>query len=1326
MLLTLSDGGAYCRVVLEEIAPIGASLTMVTPGAGGDQGCMSMETVAGDERLPLLRLPKNSVSSVWTVNTGAKSIAVKAIGAGVPGLKPKSENATSRFYSQNAQEVLVQLQDLIVVNYGAVEIGEVEPPLSPTKLKKLEKLGMSISVDALPKDATLQIQLKNEYGQTASVKLALLPEARYSDSPTLQSLKIELASARKLAADERFMRTKAGEDGYLQSEEAGALRTLYDAALASLPNCGGGDSCDGMSKAQKATLSLVRADIDYRKFLLERRLTFWGGFRTLRPTTPQLELERIKSLRSRLEKANSEMEQLQFKTSDAAARLKELDGKKSYVLGQFKAEELTADVKTIDTNRWTQLKANNATARDFVTKEMTRVGQRMDALASQQDALGKQATSLAMNAAASATGMPVEVIAGVADGDLKKAVAAYVTSELANPGSALSVELKQFDDVMAEANKTFANLKNTYKEIGALKRDAELVAVSIREPSMERFMKVGELTYSRLSPEQAQKIDKIIDSQKPVQAWIQTAYQQFSANKKQLENYRNSLRTVAREMGDLPKAVNAEASTFFAQEFKRAKAEGDTAMQALMARTIDGVKDLQITGRQAEEALVTALKAYPNYISSVNTNLWYSLKARHPGINDGQLLSYFLNAANDTLSLSQVQREAYLKKTGMGLVADGTFVINVSGSLKTFDVNTQIIQLAKPINPSLIRLDAQAQIESLLSSVSVKASPDRLMSLVAASASEEGAGNFLSRFVNRNDSAKIWSKLKSLPPDFRNEVDKGVRYVAAASMAAPAVPRPEVPSVPDDPLIPSNSAQDQMQNQMAAMALNAAFPGAGTALQLAQTFGAMDANRQLNEQLSDQSQKLMSSYQELVRSSQDADFSEAISRKEYARATALADAAKAQLEQYNGAMDTILDTTQDIDARLRLYRPYFFYLAEMLRQRFDIFDRSLAMWSGATDSRGFFASKIATDPTLARLALDTEIHLFDWLNRDREATKTDPFLLFMHWQQLVQLAEDYCESHGCSPGDNRLGQIGTTSRVRAMENLAPPGTLQRFNQWKNSGSKQPFVFRVTLDPTSLREISEHRLNVRNLDWNAVPVTRNGRVAGSLLSVRHLGHSRIPYIDENGARGQIALREESMIPNSFMPSNRADTFDAAQLAVRFKDTTILSNLEGWGLYGAYELTIQASPAVKDVEDFEIELAYIYTDPENIDSERTFVSRSMATAIDACNTPETRGGAEAACRSIYFWSSNGCQGIPPSSSNRWLAADAGLEFLRVSQDDAKSSPMTLCKANAKVPPAKRAMDWQRATTQCSWMTAKADIEAMDRDGDAAKLQCKELAQ
>lgn len=1325
-LLSAAAADAYCRIDAGRLVA-GEKVEVAPTGAGGSaaEACAQVHTPGAGQPQVAVRLPKAGVGPVWTLQTDRAAAAVQAVAADLPGFALPAAQPLTQAYGLRGGEIQVSLAKALTISYGTPRIASVSP-----QVQSLTFTGLDIVLPAgsQPRFSSLQVGITNEYGQLGQLAVVLVPEAGYSDSPTLQSLKIELAHVRKLAADEKFMRARAGEDGLLDAREAKALAALYQAARSSLPACGGGGACGELSRAQLATAGLLRADIDYRRFLLDRRLTFWGGFRTLRPTTPHHELIKLRELMKKFAEANDRMERWQFRAGDKKERAQEISAEKAYVQGQVKAEELSAEVKAIDTNRWQRLKASNAMARKAVEQEISNVADRMDKLAQQQEALGKQATSQAMSLAASVAGVPVDAVAGVAEGDLKKAVVSYVGAELANPSSMLSTELQHFGDALVEANGTLANLRETYKDVKALQANVELVAVSIREPSLERFLKVGEVAYARLDASQRRQIDQLIETQKPVQAWLQSSYQQVVAVRGEIEGYRATLRLVTKEMTKLPQTVQAEARSFLNQELKKARGEGEQAVRAGAARLLEGLKELQLAGRPAEKALVSALAAYPGLVAEANTSLWYAMKARHPNLADAQLAAQFLSAANASLGMSRKERDEWIGKTGFGFVVDGQIAIESSGQLRYYDVGAEILGQAVKVDPARIQLEAQDQLDALVESLPDGVAPDKLMTYVATAASAEGATAFITRFVAKDQVPRMWSNLKAAPAQLKAEVEPGIRHAVAASLASPALPRPPVPPVPAGMAIPGAGAQEQMQNQMAAMALNAAFPGAGTALQLAQTFAAMDANRELNAMLTQQSAQLISAYQELLRSSEDADFSESISRKEHDRAVALAEAAKAQLEQYNSALDTILDSTRDADARLRLYRPYFFYLSEMLRQRFDIFDRSLAMWSGATDSRGFFAARIATDPSLARLALDSEIHLFDWLNRDREATKTDPFMLYLHWQQLVALAENYCADHGCKPGDNMLGQIGTTDRMRVFERLATPGTREQFARWKQGPMTEPFVFRITLDP-SRRLFSGRHLNVRNLDWAIVPVKRSGTVAGTQVEVRHMGHAQIPYEDRAGGQAVVRLRDESMVSNAFMPSNRPQRFDAAALATRFQaqmDVATLQplrGLEGWGLYGAYELTVAPNTALRDVEDFEVEIAYIFTDPRNVTSEQSFVAAGAAPG--GCDRGKDAAVADGACRTIYFFAKGDCSTPPRASSHRWLDPDAGLEYLYATRQEAAGAPMKLCQASAAVPLARRAMERQRASQACNWATALADVRQQDRDGARAVLACQELA-
>ena len=1034
---------------------------------------------------------------------------------------------------------------------------------------------------------------------------------------------------------------------------------------------------------------------------------------------------KLLDLLAKFQSANERMEKWQFRGQNKAEKSQELSAEKAYVMGQINAEELSGQAKDIDTNRWKRIRVTNDATMKQVQLEMNRVSQRMAAVSKQQAALTSQATSLTIGIAASVTGLPVDVVTNAAKGDLKAAVIGYATAELSNPNSPLSSELNSLGSTLVESNKTISQLYTKYKDAAELKNDLEFAAASIREPSLERFLKVGEIAYSKLDAGQVQALDQLIEQQKPVQAWIQAAYQKAVAVNGQAEQFRKSLQNIINFIDTSSQEFNSKIGNFndqvtglLLQEFRKAKLQGDDAIRNMETQLLQNLKGLAIEQNNQLSILINALTIYPNYLAQANPPLWADLKAVYPNATNEWLAQQVISAG--MVALNNLEKDKQKIVPSMVIVFDeaGKFKIN-SQKNSTYNIGSEILQKSINIDLKTLRTNVDEQVNALMSTVAQKANSQRqtqaLLSYAATVASPEAAASFVAKLIPVGDASKInamWDSIKTVNGELTKQAQMGVRYAAAASIAAPAIPQsaPAPAPAPVDVSIPGADPEQAKQSAMLSMALNAAFPGAGVALQLVQNFAAMDANRQLSEQLNQQSVQLMAAMNELMKASGDIDSNEAISQKEYARAIALADAAKAQLGQYNATIDTVLSSTQDVDVRIRLYRPYYFYLAELLRQQFDLFDRSLAMWSGASDSRGFFATQIASDPAQARLALDSEIHLFDWLNRDREATKTDPFVLFVHWQQLVALAQGYCADHGCKPGDNQLGQIGITARRSIFDDLGTPELRGQFEQWKKGPMNGPFKFSITLDP-SKRLLPDRFVNVRNLDWNVVPTTRKGTVAGNFLQVRHLGHAQIPYQkDQLGIR----FRDESMLPTTFSPSNRSAAFDLTALSDRFQSQTGITSLqtlralEGYGVYGQYEITVLNTPPARDFDDFMVEIAYIYTDPSNITSERMFMNSISEPAKGACKEPNGRNPDVPNCREIFYFATDGCVGPPPTDPLLWLDSSPGLEFLFATKPDKNARVRTLCYAKVPIPVVQQAMNLQRVSRNCTWTNAIAYIK------------------
>jgi hypothetical protein len=88
----------------------------------------------------------------------------------------------------------------------------------------------------------------------------------------------------------------------------------------------------------------------------------------------------------------------------------------------------------------------------------------------------------------------------------------------------------------------------------------------------------------------------------------------------------------------------------------------------------------------------------------------------------------------------------------------------------------------------------------------------------------------------------------------------------------------------------------------------------------------------------------------------------------------------------------------------------------------------------------------------------------------------------------------------------------------------------------------------------------------------------------------------------------------LVPQRFLPANRLVDEDPEALRRRFQDENNVQSLlplrsvEGYGVYGTFELNVINGPKVGDIEDFEFRLSYIYKDPVNVTSEADFIART----------------------------------------------------------------------------------------------------------------------
>ncbi len=407
---------------------------------------------------------------------------------------------------------------------------------------------------------------------------------------------------------------------------------------------------------------------------------------------------------------------------------------------------------------------------------------------------------------------------------------------------------------------------------------------------------------------------------------------------------------------------------------------------------------------------------------------------------------------------------------------------------------------------------------------------------------------------------------------------------------------------------------DPATSQLLATALDMAFPGAGTLFSLAQTFASMDANRELMDHLTAEGAQLMARKNELVDRQSERYVGALLAELDQRRAQALADSADAQIGTFQYAMRKAVEEKNIQMLKIGIRRGWAFYLAERMREEFDQFDRSYALWARGKSEKGVIEQEIRNDPQNVRYALDSQIQLFDWLDRSRESAKTDPDFLRVHWNRMLRLAKDVCGKQGCKPGDGLLGQVGNTREVHVVSELLSSHDRQRFLDWQR---KPLGAFRVAFQISPMNGlVPPTAYNIRLVDLRLAGLDHKGSLfTTEQVSLSHTGVSYIG-IPAQTSDETLEYRLESLLPRESSSFNSPTEFDLDALRRRYDSYFTGSNLpsarnfEGYGLFATYEMVIEPTQANLNLKDIVLRLAYFYQHLGSVPNEAAYMRQQLA--------------------------------------------------------------------------------------------------------------------
>jgi hypothetical protein len=389
----------------------------------------------------------------------------------------------------------------------------------------------------------------------------------------------------------------------------------------------------------------------------------------------------------------------------------------------------------------------------------------------------------------------------------------------------------------------------------------------------------------------------------------------------------------------------------------------------------------------------------------------------------------------------------------------------------------------------------------------------------------------------------------------------------------------------------------EMMRQMAAKALDMAFPGVGTALNT--VLGIADAifsGYQIVDELRTiytEKVKLNDEYVKLLDNYRDNQFNKQLALYETRIANLSYNIMLEEHEGYSKIVNTIVDRKKDVRRKIGGYLPLMFFHAERLRYYYQRLNKASSFWYGADNTLNRI---IFSDPNNLRFALDPDIKLFDWITSpDVTSSREDIFRLYSHWSKIHSLSTDGLISNRMKYGDN-VSEI--SYQVFDLE------AIDR-NQWKEFRTWQrhpntSFVYNLNLSyPLASNNVfgfDSSFTSIKTIQVIPLAIGDNNRKLGNVLTVSNLGLST----NEAGVVEPLARRSRSSSDEFIdMDANgnvNIPTYFTKNLKYRWDSPNNdyqPFNFEGYNLRSDWKVVVEPRTSVQDIKKIYFIVFYQYT-------------------------------------------------------------------------------------------------------------------------------------
>jgi len=922
----------------------------------------------------------------------------------------------------------------------------------------------------------------------------------------------------------------------------------------------------------EALLALLHAEIDYRTLLLSKQMDFWGyGSTGIFVTNPAVHLKNLEQFSEKLSALNDKIDALIHPV--AATQLEDRTAVEQKVDSEIDIDAMTAEkqgaIAEYHRKRMEDLKDRAA----HLQEREQFYAQQAQSASSELTALENSNTKLFLSAVGGALSLPVDP-ASLQGGDLKQNLLNIGSSLLADSDSPLTTSLKGLSQQADDVIQAYQKIESLRGQAQQVQDDLKKVQGLIRDPTVQNLLTVGSSVYSQLPSDQRTSLLDAVAQTKPLFALVG----QFNSS----SDIRGAVVDFIASQQDL----STHIPDFVKQLVDAKEASLSNWAPGLMSTLMSASQD--DAGRV--QVLAAVVRSWPSYfVGQLSTAAKQALQTGCSSTDDAILIACLKNGgwSSDLLTLN-----------------GGTVL--VAGHPAGFDVTSLLNGI------QTIAVD-RAQAETVLAQLAQNRS-DCLRKLLEQAPSRL-ADDILSKYlpsgpdIEANRKALFDQLINKVPAANLNRVWENLAQVQAGSVTAAQLmaskPNFDFGSHVDAKRIsdyvrqhPDRAEQagtaDFLQSGVAG-ALGAACPTAGVAIKMAtmlSNFYAMDSKIKQIDEARHEIETLVTEEVHVYDLIDESTLNLTIAEYDQKIARLSQQAARSQLSLYRDMVQSTIGALQDNRANAMLYSELFFYYAERLRQEYDSLDWSLALWAGTSGgTRGKIAELIRSDPNNLRYAIDSQIHLFDWLNRDIEEQREDLHALTIHWQEITALADSICDRFACRTAGVPLQFELQRSAIIRVSRLVSTEDWQAFRDWQTTKPNTPIDLWFLIHPSADLISSQHEnARIVDLEIGGLNPSQGGAPQPVTLSRFELTHPGISYIAVGGK-----IYRDTQPPRSSTSADAPHALDLSLLKSRWTSAIPVAydpRFEGYGPFTLWHLRLDPDATNQNIDDVGLQITYQY--------------------------------------------------------------------------------------------------------------------------------------